>query len=141
MHAYSIGSTVRLWDVNSEGKKHKNCIKPKSQQGRKIVPTACTYSNDGRWVAAACQDGSIQIWDHNKSFVRLLFNISLFLWMDGNQDTYYLAWKTCTLKTMYILYMYFYTQRPHIPQKKRKSVGTKDVCHNIMYIYLLHRWM
>ncbi|KAJ8306239.1 hypothetical protein KUTeg_016784 [Tegillarca granosa] len=60
--------SVRLWDLNSEGKKHKNVLKPRSKQGRGTVPTACTYSNDGRWVAAACQDGSIQIWDHNKSF-------------------------------------------------------------------------
>ncbi|XP_022317933.2 WD repeat-containing protein 70-like [Crassostrea virginica] len=67
----SNDGTVRLWDVNTEGKKHKNCIKPKSQQGRKLVPTACAYSNDGRWVAAACQDGSIQIWDHNKNFVNV----------------------------------------------------------------------
>ncbi|XP_062568772.1 WD repeat-containing protein 70-like [Saccostrea cucullata] len=67
----SNDGTVRLWDVNTEGKKHKNCIKPKSQQGRKLVPTACTYSNDGRWVAAGCQDGSIQIWDHNKNFVNV----------------------------------------------------------------------
>nr|XP_022317933.1 WD repeat-containing protein 70-like [Crassostrea virginica] len=67
----SNDGTVRLWDVNTEGKKHKTCIKPKSQQGRKLVPTACAYSNDGRWVAAACQDGSIQIWDHNKNFVNV----------------------------------------------------------------------
>lgn len=67
----SNDGTVRLWDVNAEGKKHKNCIKPKSQQGRKLVPTACAYSNDGRWVAAACQDGSIQMWDHNKNFVNV----------------------------------------------------------------------
>ena len=60
-------STVRLWDVNKE-KHQKNVIKPKSQQGRRKSPTTCTYSRDGRWVAAACQDGSIQIWDHRKPF-------------------------------------------------------------------------
>ena len=77
-----VCSTVRLWDVNTEGKKHKTCIKPKSQQGRKLVPTACAYSNDGRWVAAACQDGSIQIWDHNKNFVRwrLRDTVDLFIY-------------------------------------------------------------
>ena len=60
-------STVRLWDVNKE-KPQKNVIKPKSQQGRRLAPTTCAYSRDGRWVAAACQDGSIQIWDHRKPF-------------------------------------------------------------------------
>ncbi|XP_060086401.1 WD repeat-containing protein 70-like [Ylistrum balloti] len=65
--------TVRLWDVSMEGKKHKHCLKPRTQLGRKTIPTTCAYSKDGRWVATACQDGSIQIWDHNKSFV----NVSL----------------------------------------------------------------
>ena len=58
---------MRLWDVNKE-KPQKNVIKPKSQQGRRLAPTTCAYSRDGRWVAAACQDGSIQIWDHRKPF-------------------------------------------------------------------------
>ncbi|XP_064604779.1 WD repeat-containing protein 70-like [Liolophura sinensis] len=62
--------TVRLWDVNQE-RKHKNIIKTKSQQGRKTIPTTCTYSNDGRYVAAACQDGSIQIWEHSRFFVNV----------------------------------------------------------------------
>jgi len=66
----SNDGTLRLWDVNS-GKKHKQVIKPKTVQGRKVVPTACTYSQDGRWVTAACQDGSIQIWDHTKMFVNV----------------------------------------------------------------------
>lgn len=85
---------MRLWDVNAEGKKHKNCIKPKSQQGRKLIPTACAYSNDGRWVAAACQDGSIQMWDHNKNFVRLLcstYTVTQFVWdMQKKGLKYYL---------------------------------------------------
>ncbi|XP_069107594.1 WD repeat-containing protein 70-like isoform X2 [Argopecten irradians] len=63
--------TVRLWDVTMEGKKHKQCLKPRTQQGRKVIPTTCAYSKDGRWVATACQDGSIQMWDHNKSFVNV----------------------------------------------------------------------
>ena len=46
-------------------------IKPKTVQGRKVTPTACAYSSEGRWVAGACQDGSIQIWDHTKLFVNV----------------------------------------------------------------------
>lgn len=34
-------------------------------QGKKVVPTTCTYSRDGNLIAAACQNGSIQIWDRN----------------------------------------------------------------------------
>ncbi|XP_027882027.1 WD repeat-containing protein 70 [Xiphophorus couchianus] len=62
----SNDGTVRTWDVNSE-KKHKSVFKPRSQQGKKVVPTCCTYSRDGKLVAAGCQDGTIQIWDRNMS--------------------------------------------------------------------------
>ncbi|CAG2190899.1 Gastrulation defective protein 1 homolog,WD repeat-containing protein 70 [Mytilus edulis] len=67
----SNDASVRLWDVNTGCKKHKNIMKPKTQQGRKCIPTACCYSTDGRWIACGCQDGSIQIWDHNKNFVNV----------------------------------------------------------------------
>ncbi|KAL5015983.1 hypothetical protein ScPMuIL_005572 [Solemya velum] len=67
----SNDGSVRLWDVNSQGRNHKNIMKPRTQQGRKVIPTACAYSPDGRYVAAACQDGSIQLWDHNKMFVNV----------------------------------------------------------------------
>ena len=53
----------------NEDKKHKVCIKPRAVGGRKTVPTACAYNRDGRWIAAACQDGSIQLWDHNKPVI------------------------------------------------------------------------
>ncbi|KFP38340.1 WD repeat-containing protein 70, partial [Chlamydotis macqueenii] len=58
--------TVRTWDVNNE-KKHKSVFKPRSVQGKRVIPTTCTYSRDGKLIAAGCQDGSIQIWDRNMS--------------------------------------------------------------------------
>uniref|UniRef100_A0A7N8Y2L3 WD repeat-containing protein 70 n=1 Tax=Mastacembelus armatus TaxID=205130 RepID=A0A7N8Y2L3_9TELE len=58
--------TVRTWDLNSE-KKHKSVFKPRSFQGKKVIPTCCTYSRDGKLVAAGCQDGTVQIWDRNLS--------------------------------------------------------------------------
>ena len=58
--------------MNDEGKKQRYVLKPRSQQGRRVIPTACTYSQDGRWVVCACQDGSIQLWDHSKSFVSVI---------------------------------------------------------------------
>lgn len=63
-HFPSVYSTVRTWDVKSE-KQHKSVFKPRSFQGKKVVPTCCTYSRDGKLIAAGCQDGTIQIWDRN----------------------------------------------------------------------------
>uniref|UniRef100_A0A8C9TUK3 WD repeat-containing protein 70 n=1 Tax=Scleropages formosus TaxID=113540 RepID=A0A8C9TUK3_SCLFO len=62
----SNDGTVRTWDLNSE-KKHKAVFKPRSQQGKRVTPTCCTYSRDGKLIAAGCQDGTIQIWDRNLS--------------------------------------------------------------------------
>lgn len=58
--------TVRTWDLTSE-KKHKSVFKPRSLQGKRVTPTCCTYSRDGKLIAAGCQDGTIQIWDRNLS--------------------------------------------------------------------------
>nr|XP_057920173.1 WD repeat-containing protein 70 isoform X1 [Doryrhamphus excisus] len=62
----SNDGTVRTWDVTSE-KKHKSVFKPRSFQGKRVIPTCCTYSRDGKLIAAGCQDGTIQIWDRNLS--------------------------------------------------------------------------
>ncbi|KAM4527659.1 WD repeat-containing protein 70 [Odontesthes bonariensis] len=62
----SNDGSVRTWDVNSE-KKHKSVFKPRSHQGKKVIPICCTYSRDGKLIAAGCQDGTIQIWDRNLS--------------------------------------------------------------------------
>uniref|UniRef100_UPI0037E7F362 WD repeat-containing protein 70 n=1 Tax=Semicossyphus pulcher TaxID=241346 RepID=UPI0037E7F362 len=62
----SNDGTVRTWDLQSE-KKHKSVFKPRSFQGKKVIPTCCTYSRDGKLIAAGCQDGTIQIWDRNLS--------------------------------------------------------------------------
>ncbi|XP_043925842.1 WD repeat-containing protein 70 [Protopterus annectens] len=60
----SSDGTVRTWDINNE-KKHKGVFKPRSATGKKVIPTSCTYSRDGKFIAAGCQDGTIQIWDRN----------------------------------------------------------------------------
>ncbi|XP_036451049.1 WD repeat-containing protein 70 isoform X2 [Colossoma macropomum] len=62
----SNDGTVRTWDLNNE-KKHKSVFKPRSLQGKRVTPTCCTYSRDGKLIAAGCQDGTIQIWDRNLS--------------------------------------------------------------------------
>lgn len=64
----SNDGTLRLWKVD-DPKKHKNVIKPRAQGGLRAIPIGCCYSRDGQLVAAGCNDGSIQMWDHRKNFV------------------------------------------------------------------------
>ncbi|ELK06075.1 WD repeat-containing protein 70 [Pteropus alecto] len=60
----SNDATVRTWEVENP-KKQRSVFKPRTMQGKKVIPTTCTYSRDGNLIAAACQNGSIQIWDRN----------------------------------------------------------------------------
>jgi WD40 repeat protein len=46
-------------------------------QGKKVIPTTCTYSRDGSLIAAACQNGSIQIWDRNLTVSQCLCFLSV----------------------------------------------------------------
>lgn len=64
----SQDSTCRLWNVEKPNQ-HKAVIKCRAQNGLKTVPTACNYNRDGNLVAAACLDGSVQMWDHRKAYV------------------------------------------------------------------------
>lgn len=68
----SIDCTVRLWNVNI-GSKPQTCIKVKNTKGKKVIPTVCAYSRNGKLVVAGCQDGSIQMWDHGRFYVNHAF--------------------------------------------------------------------
>ncbi|XP_038048587.1 WD repeat-containing protein 70-like [Patiria miniata] len=65
----SDDGTVRIWDFN-QPKRQKEVIKFRSVGGRKTVPTCCTFSRDAKLIAAPCQDGSLQLWDVKKPFIR-----------------------------------------------------------------------
>ena len=77
----SADNSMRIWHPNTEKKSAhlfvtKYTIKTKSKKtGLKTIPTACTYSKDGLLVAATCQDGSIQMWDHRKTFVNVTLQV------------------------------------------------------------------
>ncbi|CAK8681377.1 WD repeat-containing protein 70-like [Clavelina lepadiformis] len=58
----SNDGTVRTWDVRSEGKKCKTVRKCKDKSGRRTQPTACCYSRDAKYLACACNDGSLMLW-------------------------------------------------------------------------------
>ncbi|GIY99911.1 WD repeat-containing protein 70 [Caerostris extrusa] len=64
----SNDGSLRIWLIDEQAKQ-KYVIKPRQQGGLRAIPISCRYSRDGQLVTAACQDGSIQMWDHRKHFV------------------------------------------------------------------------
>ncbi|CAG9571156.1 unnamed protein product [Danaus chrysippus] len=64
----SQDGTLRLW-LTDNSKQHKDVIKPRQRGGLKTNPTTCGFTRDGNTVACGCYDGSIQTWDHRRSFV------------------------------------------------------------------------
>lgn len=64
----SEDGTCRIWDME-KATQHKGLMKAKAANGLKVIPTSCTYSQDGNLIACGCEDGSIQMWDHRKLFV------------------------------------------------------------------------
>ncbi|KRZ20364.1 WD repeat-containing protein 70 [Trichinella pseudospiralis] len=65
----SDDGTVRVWDYCTAKKSQSAVIKTKTKSGQRTVPTCCTFSRDGKLVAAGCNDGSIQMWQHGKLYV------------------------------------------------------------------------
>jgi WD40 repeat protein len=66
----SIDGSVRLWNPFNV-RQHRGIIKPRTAQGKKCEPTSIAYNRDGTTITVACDDGSIQVWDHRKSFVNV----------------------------------------------------------------------
>lgn len=71
----SNDGTIRLWNledwkvVTKTITQQRSVIKFKTAGGQRALPTACTYSRDGKYVVAAGNDGSIQMWRHGKLYV------------------------------------------------------------------------
>ncbi|VDK51389.1 unnamed protein product [Anisakis simplex] len=67
--------TLRIWSLDDFKEitrcinKQQKVIKTKNAGGKRTIPMTCTYSRDGKLVAAGCQDGSIQIWKHGHLYV------------------------------------------------------------------------
>ena len=94
---------MRVCFVEDKGKKSKYVIKTKSRRtGLKTIPTACTFSRDGLLVAAACQDGSIQMWDHRKTFV----NVALQVWK--HKKSIFFSVENSEFSTLCIKTFFFY---------------------------------
>ncbi|GAV84173.1 WD40 domain-containing protein [Cephalotus follicularis] len=58
----SEDGSLRIWDVNNF-KNQKQVIKPKLARPGRVPVTACTWGPQGKCVAGAIGDGSIQIWN------------------------------------------------------------------------------
>ena len=65
----SSDSTVRIWDAEVKSS-HKSIIIIKSPPGKRLKATTCMPSPDGKQIAVALSDGSIQIWNTKQPYIR-----------------------------------------------------------------------
>uniref|UniRef100_A0A8R1XSA5 WD_REPEATS_REGION domain-containing protein n=1 Tax=Onchocerca volvulus TaxID=6282 RepID=A0A8R1XSA5_ONCVO len=71
--------TLRIWSIDDYKEithcinKQRKVIKTKNATGKRAIPTTCCYSRDGKYVAAGCNDGSIQIWKHGNLYVNTAY--------------------------------------------------------------------
>ncbi|PAV72731.1 hypothetical protein WR25_18714 [Diploscapter pachys] len=71
----SDDGTLRIWrledykEITKCINKHFKVIKTKTANGKRAMPQTCCYSNDGKLIAAGCDDGSIQVWKHGNFYV------------------------------------------------------------------------
>ncbi|PRW20712.1 WD repeat-containing 70 [Chlorella sorokiniana] len=62
----SEDGTLRVWDVMEV--QQKTVIKPQLAKPGRVSVTSCSYSTDGRLIAAGLADGTIQLWDVKGKF-------------------------------------------------------------------------
>ena len=58
----SFDGTIRLWNTY-EFTAQKAVLKPAQIQPGRVAVTTCSYSPDGRLIAAGLADGSLQVWN------------------------------------------------------------------------------
>lgn len=71
----SDDGSLRLWNLDDHKvitkciNKHRKVIKTKGANGKRVSPQVCTFSPDGKWIAAGCDDGSVQAWKYGSQYV------------------------------------------------------------------------
>lgn len=66
----SMDSTLRIWDVNDRFKSLKTIVLKSKERGGRTKITQCTYSPDGKTIAATAIDGTINLWSTSSNFAR-----------------------------------------------------------------------
>ncbi|KNZ63166.1 hypothetical protein VP01_117g9 [Puccinia sorghi] len=66
----SADSTIRIWDVENKRKSKGVIVLKSKERGTRTKITTCTYSSDGKSIAAAGLDGTLNIWATNSNFTR-----------------------------------------------------------------------
>ncbi|CAD6197658.1 unnamed protein product [Caenorhabditis auriculariae] len=75
----SDDGTLRLWTLKDYKEltkcinKHYKVIKTKGANGKRVSPQVCAYSPDAKWIAAGCEDGSIQVWKYGSLYVNVQY--------------------------------------------------------------------
>ncbi|KAG0145157.1 hypothetical protein CROQUDRAFT_46155 [Cronartium quercuum f. sp. fusiforme G11] len=63
-------STIRIWDVEDKRKSKTVIVLKSKERGTRTKITACAYSPDGKSIAAAGMDGTLNIWATSSTFSR-----------------------------------------------------------------------
>ncbi|GAA5944878.1 hypothetical protein JCM3775_003545 [Rhodotorula graminis] len=66
----SADSTLRIWDRDNRRKSTHVVVVKSKDRGGKTKVTACAWSRDARWIAAACEDGAIHTWATSGNYAR-----------------------------------------------------------------------
>ncbi|KAG8931725.1 hypothetical protein FRC01_000927 [Tulasnella sp. 417] len=66
----SNDSTIRIWDAENKRKQKTVIVVKSKERGARTKVTTCAFSHDGKLIAGACLDGTLNIWGSNSNFVR-----------------------------------------------------------------------
>ena len=66
----SIDGTIRIWDSGERFKSKTTIVVKSKERGGRTKVTKALWSTDGKWIAAACTDGTINVWSTNSNFAR-----------------------------------------------------------------------
>ncbi|CAH7672113.1 WD40-repeat-containing domain protein [Phakopsora pachyrhizi] len=66
----SADSTIRIWDIENKRKSKSVIVLKSKERGTRTKITTCNYSPDGRSIAAAGLDGTLNVWSCSSNFSR-----------------------------------------------------------------------